>query len=345
MVNLNIIGNGFDLYHGLPTSYYFFACYFLKNHEETYYQLASMYGLSKGIYSYPSDELTLGIDDVGFWSDFEKNLAILASDWVENSLLDDLDLEFSDPPVTLEIDRPNIATDIKRILFNWIRDTVDKDEVYEIVDRHIETNKVKFQKNDYFISFNYTHTLEKLYEKKEIFHIHGECCDDNDDELIIGHGSDKEILRLRSKISELDNDTQFYQTANNRVQEYSFEIDILESLRKPVSKCKSALANELSYYTKPDFIRVYGCSLGEVDIPYMKLVHEKWPDVKWSFSYYSRRDVERVSEATDKIGLKEDQWTLFELKNALSLEIQREIVYKEKIVTYPTVDELLKKNK
>lgn len=103
MSNLNIIGNGFDLYHGLPTSYYFFACYFLKNYEETYDKLASMYGISRGVYIYPSDDLTPGIVDLGFWSDFEKNLGILAYDWVENSLLDDLDLEFSDPSVTLEI--------------------------------------------------------------------------------------------------------------------------------------------------------------------------------------------------------------------------------------------------
>lgn len=34
MANLNVIGNGFDLYHGLPTSYYYFACYILSTNEE-----------------------------------------------------------------------------------------------------------------------------------------------------------------------------------------------------------------------------------------------------------------------------------------------------------------------
>lgn len=345
MANLNIIGNGFDLYHGLPTSYYFFACYFLKNYEEIYYELASMYGITKGIYSYPSDELTPGIDDIGFWSDFEKNLGNLASDWVENSLLDDLDLEFSDPAVTLEIDRPNIVAEIKNILFAWIRDTVDKDEVYKIVDKHLNTNKLKFGEDDYFISFNYTHTLEKLYEKEEVFHIHGECCNDNKDELIIGHGNDKEILRLNREISELDDEALFYQTANNRVQEFSFEREILKSLRKPVEECKSELVNELSCYAKPDIISVYGCSLGEVDIPYIRLIHEKWPDVKWRFSYYSSLDAKWIHEAADKIGLKEKQWESFEFKNSVSLFIQSEIILQERIETYPTVKELLGKNK
>ena len=107
MANLNIIGNGFDLYHGLPTSYYFFACYFLKNFEEEYDQLASMYGISKGLYSHISEDLTRGIDDKGFWSQFEKSLGYIDSGWVEGSLLDDLDLEYPDLAVTLEIDRPN----------------------------------------------------------------------------------------------------------------------------------------------------------------------------------------------------------------------------------------------
>ena len=343
MANLNIIGNGFDLYHGLPTSYYFFACYFLKNYEETYYELASMYGITEGIYSYPSNELTPGIDDSGFWSDFEKNLGILDLEWVENSLLDNLDLEFSDPPVTLEVDRPNIVQDIKDILFKWIRDTVDKDEVYKIVNKHLNMNKVKFGEDDYFISFNYTHTLEKIYEKEEVFHIHGECCNDNADELIIGHGNDKEIMRLNREISELDDDAQFYQDTNNRVQEYSFEKEILESLRKPVSECEAELKRNLSYYKKPYLINVYGCSLGEVDIPYMRLIHKKWPDVKWSFSVYSSRDREWIDEATRQIGLKEGQWTSFEFKNLMSSDIQEEIVLKEGIMTYPTIDELLNK--
>ena len=317
MTNLNIIGNGFDLYHGLPTSYYYFACYFLKNYEDTYSEFASMYGITQGVSNgYPSDELIPGIDDVGFWSDFEKNLGFLESDWVENSLLDDLGLEFSE--------------------------TIDKDEVYEIVDRYLKTNKVIFEEDDYYISFNYTHTLEKLYGKEDVFHIHGECGDDSD-ELIIGHGNDKAISRLRSKIRDLDEDAQFYQAANNRVQEYSFEKDILESLKKPVDMCKSTLRNKLLYYTKPDFIRVYGCSLGEVDIPYMKMIHEKWPAVEWSFSYYSKRDKERINEAAKEIGLKKSQWTLFKFENVLSSDIKKEIISKERITTYPTIDELVKK--
>ena len=138
MANLNIIGNGFDLYHGLPTSYYYFACYFLKNYEEVYDDLASMYGISKGLYSHISEDLTRGIDDKGFWREFEKSLGYIDSGWVEGSLLDDLDLEFADPAVTLKIERPNLVSNIKEILYKWISNTVDKDEIYEIAKKHLK---------------------------------------------------------------------------------------------------------------------------------------------------------------------------------------------------------------
>lgn len=343
MSSLNIIGNGFDLYHGLPTSYYFFACYVLENSEEIYDQLANMYGISKGLYSHISEELTRGIDDIGFWSEFEKSLGYIDSGWVEESLLDELDLECPDFAVTLEIDKPNLVSDIKEMLHNWIFYTVDKDEVYSIVKNKLSDNLIKFGADDDFISFNYTHTLEKVYGLEHIFHIHGKCCDE--DELIIGHGNYKEILRLQNKIRELDDDAQFNQAANNRVQEYSFEKEILESLRKPVSECEAALESRLLYCNKPDLISVYGCSLGDVDRPYMKLIHEKWPDVKWRFSVYSSRDRECIDEAASQIGLEEGQWTIFEFKNMLSSDIQKEIVSKEGIMIYPTIDELLSKNK
>lgn len=43
---------------------------------------------------------------------------------------------------------------------------------------------------DIFLNFNYTTTLESLYEAQNVTHIHG--CRNNCDELIIGHNNDSE---------------------------------------------------------------------------------------------------------------------------------------------------------
>lgn len=33
-MRLNIIGNGFDLYHGLPSLYYYFGCFPAQNYVD-----------------------------------------------------------------------------------------------------------------------------------------------------------------------------------------------------------------------------------------------------------------------------------------------------------------------
>ena len=70
MSNINIIGNGFDLYHGLPTRYYYFACHVLSQDEEFYDELAEMYGFTKGVMHQFIEELDRGIDDYGYWNEF-----------------------------------------------------------------------------------------------------------------------------------------------------------------------------------------------------------------------------------------------------------------------------------
>lgn len=45
-MRLNIIGNGFDLYHGLPCSYYYFGCFLAKNYYHFYEEMSKMYNFS-----------------------------------------------------------------------------------------------------------------------------------------------------------------------------------------------------------------------------------------------------------------------------------------------------------
>ena len=63
--HLYIIGNGFDLYHGLPTSYGHFSDY-VKEHDNELAELVEKYYFHK-----------INSD---FWSDFEENLSGLDDD-------------------------------------------------------------------------------------------------------------------------------------------------------------------------------------------------------------------------------------------------------------------------
>ena len=336
LANFNIIGNGFDLYHGMPTSYYYFACYLLAKNEDIYDDWAEMYGFSRGIIHRPFEDLERKIDDKGYWSNFEKSLGYISSEWVENSLLDDLDLE-NPEAVDLPIERPNHVAEIKQMLNDWIRETVDTDHNFEVVNQLIGAKKLDISASDAFLSFNYTHTLEKLYHAHNVLHIHGENTLDSEDcELVIGHGNDSEIKKMQETIEDLE---QYYyeQPSRNRIQEYQFEIDILEDLRKPVETCLKRLKAFLAKLPEPEAIYVYGFSLGDVDVPYIKFIRAKWPNCRWKFSYYSDSDKITIDKTAEFLGLKESQYELFELKNETSNEIEKRIVKENHIQTFPVL--------
>ena len=333
MSALNIIGNGFDSYHGLPTAYYYFACYVLKHNEQLYDEIADMYGFSKGILHYATEGLERKIDDKGYWSEFEKNLAFLSSNWVENSLQDDLFLEYADA-VDLEIEKENRAEDIKEILNQWILDTVDKKSNYELIDKMIGKARRTFGDRDLFISFNYTHTLEEIYGIHNVLHIHGEASQLLNNELIIGHGNDDVIDRLTKNIDRLELD-DYDQPSRNRKIEYKFEKEILSELRKPVDCCLVKMMVYLKNASAPDVINIYGLSLGEVDIPYLQFIKEKWPCCKWRFSYYEDKEIEVIHNVADVLKLCDDQWRTFYFNNPYFKDIQAVLVHNNNIIEYP----------
>lgn len=334
MSALNIIGNGFDSYHGLPTAYYYFACYVLKNNEQLYDEMADMYGFSKGILNHATEDLERKIDDQGYWSEFEKNIAFLSPNWVENSLQDDLFLEYDDA-VDLEIEKENRTADIKEILNQWVLDTVDKKSNYELIEKMLGKARRTFGDNDLFVSFNYTHTLEEIYGIHNVLHIHGEASQLFDNGLIVGHGNDDVINRMAKKIDQLELD-DYDQPSRNRKIEYKFEKEILAGLRKPVGYCLSKLMVYLKNASVPDVINVYGLSLGEVDIPYLQFINEKWSYCKWKFSYYEDKDIEVIRNVADTLKLCDDQWSTFYFNNPNFKEIQEILVHNNNIIEYPT---------
>lgn len=104
MATLNIIGNGFDLYHGLPTSYYDFACYILATDEGLYTELSEMYDFPVRLVDGHTNVSECRVAQKNFWSNFEENLGVLSPEWVEHTLLDDLGLE---TPEAVTLDAPN----------------------------------------------------------------------------------------------------------------------------------------------------------------------------------------------------------------------------------------------
>lgn len=338
-LNLNIIGNGFDLYHGLPSSYYYFGCYLIKNDADFYEEVGRRYGFGymKPIGPPIAHDYDYVVENI-FWRDFECHLGEVDEFFIVDTHEDDLGLEYN-APIDIEMDEDKIAEKLKQYFVHWVRDTLDKDENYDIISELMKEidNRIVLN-DDYFLEFNYTHTLQKLYKISDdrIYYVHGECFGEDDNELIIGHGNDYRINEIKKLIKSLEENYDFTQKSSNEINEYKCLLSYIKRLRKDVN---SHMEMCDMFYRKIgdnlDCINVYGLSLGEVDIPYLEQIREKWPNAKWNFSYYSLEDEIRIVDAATRLlNLNEEEYGTFHFSNALSNRIREEIIKVQNIDSY-----------
>mgnify|MGYP004524849509 FL=1 len=152
MSTLYIIGNGFDLQHGLHTSYWDYRCFLCENYPETL----------RDFESFP----TINKDKKELWSDVEKGLKI-------------------DYDAIVSICRDICyCSDTKsynyigcELPYQWIMDFTGKHFVEWLSSQDCEVGK-KFTipLDGVYVTFNYTDTLERVYgiADNHIFHIHGQ---------------------------------------------------------------------------------------------------------------------------------------------------------------------------
>ena len=135
-MNLVIIGNGFDLAHGLPTKYADFHNYLEKTNPNCIDRLDSLF--------------TFGEQ----WCDFENGLGHLKESAAQLVLK-------SYPGI-----HTTIKDEIRRTFASW---------VISLEEKNTATKKYELSKEDEYLSFNYTHTLHRSYEidGKNIKYIHG----------------------------------------------------------------------------------------------------------------------------------------------------------------------------
>lgn len=333
-MKLNIIGNGFDMYHGLPCSYYYFGCFLASHHPEFYEEMSNMFGFSYlKCVGYEQFEIT--VDNI-FWRTFEEKLGEINSMWMEDSLEDDLGLECSDP---IDIETPEVANSqiIKEKFCEWIRTTVNTKQNYKLIKSLIGENKCHFDDDDFFVNFNYTQTLEEIYDIpfRRIYHIHGECeLDGDEDNLVVGHGNNQSIYELEERIQEIESETYYLedQGVRNRLNEYKCELSILKDLKKNVPQLLSSLEWELSSKELVvDEIWVWGLSCGSVDKPYMEYLRQRYPNARWIFSYYCENERNSRVEYAKELGLDIAKVGYFEFINSNSNSILARIVEENKI--------------
>jgi len=198
MASIFIIGNGFDRAHGLNTSYEDFHQYLIDNYPKASNDnmiVPWSVTTQDGSERYNTDEVVgtimkiINETDGDLWSNLEHSLGLLeVSEFFDDYSDDSEDEDFN------EWDKVHKNEDIATNLTGAILEITEYfDDWICTIDVCTAKHKLDFEaliniKKDYFLTFNYTPTLEMVYKAEKVCHIHG----NQGEKLYFGHGNDKD---------------------------------------------------------------------------------------------------------------------------------------------------------
>ena len=326
MPRLIILGNGFDRNYQLPTDY--------TNDLRPILQEKNSEMFSK------LDKLYFG-EEIKYWSDFEGNIGQVKSlEFIHDRNRKNLENLYNVDYYPYDSGSELYGDDytaIDNAINEAEMNAVDLEEVFN--DEHAEdlenlygyieegfkemslnsnqylldnigsiVDEFEFSSNDYFITFNYTSSLEILNPDicpENIFHIHGKA--EKDDELIFGNIETK----IENRGSDLFEMNPYYGPSNKGGRDISNYDDFIDAVYVPEEsfsvynvKVDEAIDTLNNQMIKPlqkeeliSFLRnkeithiyVYGLSCGEVDIEYLEKINEACSSPHWCFSFYRNK--------------------------------------------------------
>lgn len=320
---LYIIGNGFDKHHGMPTAFTEFYDWMQRErYFDTISQIDEVYGVTK----------------YDWWKDFENSLGEMdmydyAMEQVHENYPDFGSDEFREADrygaeYQAELDIAQMVKTMKLRFTEWINTMKAPDC----------TKKLPISKHDsFFISFNYTPTLENLYgvPHAQVLHIHG--CVFEKGEYIIGHGKTYEMLRhdLESQEPSLAPDASleeiqdFYEHHSDSIYEDTKEavLNSVADLRKPVDAIIERHRGVFEFLRDVEKVYVYGLSFSDIDMKYIAEIirnHNAASSIQWEISYFSEVDKKKVKKFVADYHLTEKNvhiYTLEELQERSQLSL------------------------
>ncbi len=267
--HLYIIGNGFDLFTGLKTSYSDFSQWLNRNYIFVYEALESTYGITGE-----------------WWNDFENQLGKLdIPEYISRhptpkETLEDIykRKEFEkkgDGIPSFHHDCP-CAHRLEGVL-DILQYCIEKWAQY-VQQCYIEpkyTHIIKEQ--SFFINFNYTDTIEFLYSipEERVLHIHGRAS--NREHLVFGH--DVPVLWGEIKNKEAEEVANILYRYEKNPYYYINHFYLLEK----ISNVKH--------------IHILGFSFSDIDIPYIQWIADHTSsNCDWEVSWFSEIDKIKIRD-------------------------------------------------
>lgn len=278
---LYIIGNGFDIYHGMKTSYADFCIYVEENHSDLGLFLENYFKFQ--------------VNDKYLWNNFESDLGTFNYKGFmdDNCDFDIMDENFRprdcyclEDDVSQQIEEN--VDEIKETFSNWLHD---------IDYPHPSKGDLKLNKDATFLSFNYTHTLFELYSipKNKVTHIHNSLKEYSND-LIFGHNL--EIVDEPELDENGDSNRTMFTDSENASK------SLLYSFKKPTEKIIKENCDFFISLSKIDTIYILGHSINDIDLPYFEQINKVVKqNTNWTISYYNDDEPEKMRNALKNIGI------------------------------------------
>lgn len=317
---LYVIGNGFDLYHGLKTGYSDFQKYLAKENPPLLYSLDSYFAAD-------------------LWGDFEKNLAELDIEQIFADNDDLLPYEDSDRDGDkyvfidkMEQVRENLTVGLRNELRNWI---LSLDYPSNIDNIHLGLDA-----SATFLTFNYSVTLERLYDinSAQITHIHNKAqwldiesvrpkeryLFEMSENFSAKYGSFwPEEAQIRSRILGDESDIiighavkdfqlkmpHFKRKGINSLYSYEEGYDAMKSYDN-YKDTQQIICNNRQFFDSLDTVEkivIIGHSLSDVDLPYFVELKKMASNCKqYKITYYGKDNLKKIRSQFEKFTYSAD---------------------------------------
>ena len=304
MSSLFIIGNGFDIAHGIPTSYTEFRKWLIDRYPDALSFRETTMTLDEygelPIDEVAAETLVYAMDNATGeeWQDFEDALGRIN---FYKKLPGPTDEEHNedDPKHNEKMGRYLLRIDMlsnaiiksaeeywPSFFSDWIKSIEERIEHNDFCARH---NLIALfsDSNNKYMTFNYTKTLQILYGVHVVKHIHNRV----GQKLIFGHGN------CHAKYNE-----PFFDEGRAPVSSSFFD-DFILAFQKDTSK---QLRKYNDFFkrldTSIDKIYSYGFSYSKVDNPYIKeVISRVSPNAIWYFTSYEAKNKEEIRKKKIKL--------------------------------------------
>lgn len=309
MSTLYLFGNGFDMAHKIYTPYSAFRAFLEKEHEDFLTRFEAMYHIQPLDDTEPwyTEEAQKRWNDrvlKDLWKTFEEGIGHPDIEGMHDtafSLVDGMPEEgVKDTLDAYWRDEYGFSKKLQDYVLEWLT-TVDTSVAKCKKDSLVSAD------SDFFINFNYTDTLERVYGIRNVLHIHGGTPNCSAIPPIMGHGNkfliDLYIRKAKEAQAEF---VEWEESIDEAIANYC------KSLYKDTDKIIARNDGFFSSIGSVDQIVCLGLSFGDVDIPYLeRILQEIRPTTKWMVYYFKDDSRQRLKNVFGILGISRKYETYF----------------------------------